>query len=242
MLACLLLAATPLLGPDQPGDDQAKEALAPLQGMWKLASFEAAGQAQDLPDDPPRWFIKGNKVLYGGSELAVLTVNNATTPRCLDLAFVSPKRVLEGIYTVEGNTLKVCVNRQAEGVKERPNGFATQDKPEWRLLVFEREKDAREGSTAGLAGFVGMVIKADPDRKEVLVDGTQEGSPAQKAGLKKGDVLVRVGGGEATDLQGVIKLVRQVKPGNDLTVRVRRDGKEQDFTVKVGVVPFMLLD
>jgi len=47
---------------------------------------------------------------------------------------------------------------------------------------------------------------------------------------------------DATDLQTTVRTIRQVKPGTELTLRIRRGEKEQDVKVKVGVLPFFLLD
>jgi hypothetical protein len=46
----------------------------------------------------------------------------------------------------------------------------------------------------------------------------------------------------AGGLQETIELVRQLKPGSEAVMRIRRAGKEQDITVKVGVAPFVFLD
>jgi uncharacterized protein (TIGR03067 family) len=242
LLAAALLPLAPLAL--RPADDSPKKEkeFAPLQGTWKLASMEIEGKEVDLlPAKPPRWVIRGNKVLYAGQELAVLTLDTSTTPHSIDLAFVSPKKVYEGVYEVGKDTLKVCVNRQTEGVKDRPLGFATKDKPDLRLLVFKREKDLKD-PTEGLAGYAGVAIRADSDPKQLVIAQVLAGSPAKKAGLKRDDVLVAVGGQEATELRAVIRLVQLAKPRSELTFRVRRDGKEQDITVKVGVMPFYLLD
>src|SRR5262245_57714273 len=82
-----------------------------VQGAWKLQSVENDGKPMEISDNQPRWIIKGNKVMYGGGELAVLKVVSTATPKSLDLNFAKPKRTFEGIYSVEGNTLKICVNR-----------------------------------------------------------------------------------------------------------------------------------
>src|SRR5260370_15532630 len=170
-MVCLL--AVPLLalavGPAAPADP--KNGLAPLQGTWKLASVEINGKAVDVPQNPPRWVIKGNKVRYAGQDLAALTVGATTSPKNIDLAFASPKRVLEGIFAVEKDKVKLCVNRQTDGVKERPQEFATEGKAEWRLLGFTRDKAAAGESTEGLAGCVVIPVAAGPDPKEVRLEG-----------------------------------------------------------------------
>src|SRR5262249_3763946 len=93
----------------------AKQGPAELQGKWKLQSLEIDGVADDLGGAQPRWVIKGNKVRYGGEELAQLTADATTTPKILDLSFVNPKRVYEAIYVVDQDTLKICLNKQTEG-------------------------------------------------------------------------------------------------------------------------------
>jgi uncharacterized protein (TIGR03067 family) len=241
LCACALLVV--LLSP-APGrtDEASTKALGALQGTWTVVSLETEGKATSFPENPPRWVIKDNKVLYAGKELAVLSIDANTKPRSIDLAFQKPKRVYEGIYSLEDDTLKICVNRETEGVKQRPVGFATEGKPELRLLVFKRDKEAKADPTEGIAGFVGLQIMALQDRKAVRIAGLIEDSPAKKAGVKVDDVLLKVSGQEATDIQTVVGMLRRSRPGSEVTLRVERGGKEQDISVKVGVMPFYLLD
>jgi S1-C subfamily serine protease len=109
------------------------------------------------------------------------------------------------------------------------------------LLVFKRDK-AGAGDKPEGPGFVGIAIRVSADRKAVVITGASKGSPAQKAGLKKGDVILKVGNEKAADLPSVVRLVRQARAGSDLVFRIRRAGKEQDITVKTGIVPFFLFD
>src|SRR5262249_7617429 len=119
--------------------------------------------------------------------------------------------------------------------------FATQDKPDRRLFVFEKAKPGEK--TDGEIGFVGLALSRDRETKQISVGMVLAGSPAQKAGLKKDDILVKIGADPATeDLRGTVDLVRRNPPGSQLTIRVRRDGKEQDIKVRVGVVPFYFLN
>jgi uncharacterized protein (TIGR03067 family) len=229
-----------------PKAEAVKKELAVLQGVWKLTALEIDGKTTDFPENPPRWFIKEDKVRYGGQELAALMIDAATTPRSIDLAFLSPKRSYEGIYSVTGDTLKICVNRQTEGVKERPVGFATKDNPEWRLLVFKRDQAGKADETEGLSGFVGIAIGIaigiEPNKKELVIAQVIDGGPAKKAGLKKDDILLRVGGRQAEGVLETVRMIRAERPGSESNLRIRRDGKERDVTVKVGVAPFSLLD
>jgi uncharacterized protein (TIGR03067 family) len=209
---------------------------AELQGAWKLVALEGNGQTLEMRTHP-RLVIVGDVVLYGGRPLARLTADPAAGPKLLDLRF-RPDRVYEGVYTVEKDTLKVCVNKRSSGVKDRPNGLSTEGQADWRLMVFERVP----ASEAGLpeAGFVGIQLRMDAERG-VTIDAAIDKSPAQAAGLKKDDVLVRIAGRDVTTLLGAVDAVRATKPGGKLELRVRRGADEQDLTVRVGLVPFEAL-
>src|SRR5262249_23209111 len=161
-------------------------------------------------------------------ELAKLTADPAATPPGIDLAFHNPKRVCEGIYSLDGDTLKLCVNRQTDGVKERPNVFSTEGKPEWRVLTLKRDKARKADDLDGLGGFVGLQLRKEDDGKKVAVAAIVENSPAKKADLKKDDVLLQVGGQDVTTLRGCVEMIRAVKPGSELTLRVKRGDKEHE--------------
>jgi uncharacterized protein (TIGR03067 family) len=212
-----------------------------LQSTWRLKSAEIDGKTIELIDSQARWAIQGNKVSYGGEELAVLTADPAATPKTIDLAFFNPKRTYEAIYAVEKDTLKICLNGRSDGVKERPLVFTTQGKEHWRLLTFEREEDADLDRKENLRGFVGVALRRDEDRNEILVNDVFDDSPAQRGGLRRDDVVLKIGDEEVAELAPAVQVVRRAKPGSQLTFRVRRDGQEKDIVVQVGFVPFGVL-
>ena len=109
----------------------------PARWLGTYGASKIDGKPSDLPEAHFWWVVKGVKVFYGGEELAKYSADAATTPKCIDLAFHKPDRVYEGIYVVEGETLKFCFNRLTAGVKERPSDFSTEGKPNRRLLIFK---------------------------------------------------------------------------------------------------------
>src|SRR4051812_48422925 len=131
-LACLLLAA-PLVAAGPPAD---------LQGGWRLVAVEAEAEAGSvpLPDPRPALVIKGDKLLHGGTEIARLTADPVADPKVLDLRFATPDRTYEGIYALDKDTLRVCLNGRSDGVKERPGSFSLDGHPAWRVLKLERVK------------------------------------------------------------------------------------------------------
>src|SRR5205814_9697523 len=113
----------------------------------------------------------------------------------------------------------ICVNARADGPKERPSDFTTKDNEARRLFVFQRQKPDAGDGTDEAPGFAGIQIAKDPDEKGVLVVGAIARSPAEKAGLKKDDLIVKGGGEAVTDLKQAADRVRQVRPGKDPLLR-----------------------
>jgi uncharacterized protein (TIGR03067 family) len=221
------------------GDSPPKKELAELQGVWKLVGREQGGKETDLTAQP-RWVIRGDKVFYGGEELAALTIDAGTTPRCIDLTFAAPNRTYEGIYSVEGGKLRICYNRETEGTKSRPTVLSTKDQADARMLVFQREDNKEKDNYDGIAGFVGLIIGENKDKGEVVVLDALPGGGAQMAGLQSGDSLVSIDNAKAESVPGVVQKLRQCKPGSEVAFTIKRSGSMKEIKVKVGIVPFQM--
>jgi serine protease Do len=70
-----------------------------------------------------------------------------------------------------------------------------------------------------------------------LVADVGENSPAAKAGLKAGDVIVAYAGKPVNDSADLPPLVGSTKPGASRALTVIRDGKEREITVTLGQLP-----
>ncbi len=70
-----------------------------------------------------------------------------------------------------------------------------------------------------------------------IVAGVLQGGPADKAGIRPGDILVTVNGEDITDTTKLLNVVAQIKPGTPTKVHVVRKGKEFDLTVVIGKRP-----
>jgi serine protease Do len=73
-----------------------------------------------------------------------------------------------------------------------------------------------------------------PDDQGVLVDEVVGESPAEKAGLKHGDVIVAFEGSPVREVKDLTKAVRKASPGDEVAITVLRDGKRQDLAVTLG--------
>ena len=61
--------------------------------------------------------------------------------------------------------------------------------------------------------------------------GVTDGGPAQKAGLKDGDLITEVGGKTAKDLTQYMTLMSAFKKGDKVPLSVVRDGQKMTITV-----------
>ena len=82
---------------------------------------------------------------------------------------------------------------------------------------------------------IGAEIKLE--NEEVMIASIFEGSPADKAGLKVGDIILKVDGKEIdkTNLTNVTKVVKGTT-GTNVILTIKRDKEEKDVTVTRGMV------
>ncbi len=71
----------------------------------------------------------------------------------------------------------------------------------------------------------------------VLIEGVLRGGPAERAGLKPGDILVAIEGKPVKDPNAMLNLVAALVPGKPASIRLRRDNKDVDVQVAVGKRP-----
>ena len=70
-----------------------------------------------------------------------------------------------------------------------------------------------------------------------LVADVSPGSPADKAGIKRGDVIVALNGKTVDTVSELTNSVGVVEPGTKENLKVVRDGVERDVSVKIGELP-----
>ncbi len=76
-----------------------------------------------------------------------------------------------------------------------------------------------------------------PDLKGALVEEVIPDSPAEKAGLRHGDVIRSVDGQEIEDSKELQSLIAHEKPGKQVHLKVLREGKLMDVTVALEKFP-----
>jgi len=78
------------------------------------------------------------------------------------------------------------------------------------------------------------LLKSAGVNEGVFVQDVTSSGPAEKAGIKPGDVIVGIGGKPIREGNELIDTVTETPVGSNLNVSVIRDGKRQAFNVTVG--------
>ena len=69
------------------------------------------------------------------------------------------------------------------------------------------------------------------------VAAVKSGSPADRAGLRAGDVVTTIGGKTVTSADEAVSAVNALKPGDHVAISFRRNGQSHDVTIKLADRP-----
>ena len=86
-------------------------------------------------------------------------------------------------------------------------------------------------------GWLGISVGEIVKGVGLLVASLDRNSPAAKAGIRPGDVLLAVNGERVETANGLIRAVATVAPGNNVRITLRRQGRDLDISVTVGRRP-----
>jgi membrane-associated protease RseP (regulator of RpoE activity) len=143
--------------------------------------------------------------------LITFKIVTATT---LTVLIASAGVIASGPWLAKG---KVVVDRQKTGPADGKRAAEPKDKET------PQDKKAK--------GYLGIKLRSDEDSGAVVVHEVIADSPAAKAGFQEEDVILKVGNVEAKNRDTVVKAVAGLKPGEKVTIRFKRDGKEMSYSV-----------
>jgi len=86
--------------------------------------------------------------------------------------------------------------------------------------------------TADIADSLGL-----KQARGALVAEPQEGSPAAKAGIKSGDVIVSLNGDAVPDARTLARRISSMPPGTAVKIGVFRNGREEALSMTLGELP-----
>jgi serine protease Do len=133
------------------------------------------------------------------------------------------------IFNMEGQVVGVSTAIVSPSGGSVGIGFATPSE-----LVMPIVAQLRGGGQIE-RGWLGVSVE-DSDNG-VTVAGVEHGSPAAKAGIRQGDMILAVNGMRIDSSRGLIRSVAAAVPGKDVSLSIRRQGHDIDVPVTVGRRP-----
>jgi serine protease Do len=204
--------------------------------------------------------------LSAGSWIGVVSMSPENSP-ALTQGIVSssaPDRLRLNVWVTRGASGSPVVNKEGQMVALL-RGIYTEDRPvlfEFREkevvgsgYVFDRAEAPSSGMAVGIPvdivksiadeiketgkvsrPWMGVSI-AENEKGQVKIDNLEPDSPADLAKLKEGDLLSAIDGKKITSGQMFVSEIRRRKPGQDVDLRVERDGKPVSAKVKLAEYP-----
>jgi serine protease Do len=106
---------------------------------------------------------------------------------------------------------------------------------EVRVQRGEQEVQLKALLVAAGSPYLGVRLEQlTGDAKGVRITTVEPNGPAQRAGLRAGDVILSLNGEEVVSTPDLARLVRSRSPGDEVTLKVERDGSAVDLKVVVG--------
>jgi membrane-associated protease RseP (regulator of RpoE activity) len=106
----------------------------------------------------------------------------------------------------------------------------------WSLVNREDKPEfvAAEGGRRTRPSYFGVRFDYNDTKNGLRVISVAADSPAQKAGLQDGDVVLELAGAKVTERSELATILRENKPGSKIAVKFTRDGEEQTIEVELG--------
>jgi len=93
------------------------------------------------------------------------------------------------------------------------------------------QKSDKGGSRDGLRAYLGTIPDYAAEVQGVKLSGARGGSPADKGGIKAGDIIVEFAGQKITNIYDYTYALDAVKIGVPVKVIVERDGKKVELSI-----------
>ncbi|MBS1755245.1 MAG: PDZ domain-containing protein [Ferruginibacter sp.] len=186
-----------------------------------LAAFTTTGFAQDGNAD------KGKKETQ---EIIIRKKGDKDTKVVVEIK--GDKITINGKPLSEFKDDEITVNKRNIIIRDGKGNTRFRMAPE-DFEGFSFWNDDSDKTTA----FLGVTTSAQDEEKNAggaKITDISEGSAAEKAGLKKGDVIVKINDKEVKNPASLSEVVTSFKPKDDITVYYERDGKTSSAKATLG--------
>lgn len=167
-----------------------------------------------------------DRVVSTSSDVKLIQTDAAINPGNSGGALVNTKGQLVGI-----NSSKI-VSEEYEGM-----GFAIPSNTVAEICkkIIEKENDPEPyvGITIS-EKYTSEVLKYYGYPTGAVVLSVAEGSPAENAGLAKGDIITEFAGTEITEYTVLEEMIEECTPGEQVNIKIYRSGRYYTTTIKVG--------
>jgi erythromycin esterase-like protein len=209
----------------------------PIGFVFNQGSFQAAPARPEQRPSLREWSVGPSKegsvdatFAKAGMPMFILDVRNAPDDPVREwLNTPHPTRIAGAVY-----------DDQAEAQYYAPVALA---KAYDAVIFIDRTTRARplalppyssmDPESVAAAGRRRLGVRLKMVDGRTVVDEPLKGSIAESAGVKAGDVLVRVGDHEIKAIAEVVSAVSKLNPGESFTVTVERDGRPVTLAAKV---------
>jgi predicted metalloprotease with PDZ domain len=100
----------------------------------------------------------------------------------------------------------------------------------------EKQPDPRD-EIRGM-GLLGVAFNYEPDQKGIYISEVHADGPADKGGIKEGDVLIKFNNKPVpTETDRFVWMIARTRPMSVVPVVLKRDGQELTVNVKMGLRP-----
>ncbi len=99
-------------------------------------------------------------------------------------------------------------------------------------LAFAKTREAQTMSTARFSVTLGIMPDYTYSGAGIRADGVSDGRPAQKAGLKAGDVITAIGDYKVNSMESYMQTLGKFKKGDRATVAYTRNGQSNVVAVE----------
>jgi hypothetical protein len=97
-------------------------------------------------------------------------------------------------------------------------------------LVFLKTRTI-ENKSAKWKVTMGVMPDYTFEGKGMRIDGVTDGKPASKAGLKKGDILIEMGGDSVENVETYMKALSKFNKGDSTEVKIKRESEMLNFKI-----------
>ncbi len=192
---------------------------------------------------PKKWMTAALFFLAGLSSMALMRERLEAK----DELYKELKPLMESLTLIQSSYVDEEKTKSKELIEGAIRGMITTLDPFSQYLDVQENTDMKQETTGS---FGGLGIEISIKAKQLTVVSPIEDTPADKAGVKSGDVILKING-ESTDGIQLMDAVHKLRgePGTKVTITVYREGftTPKDFTltravIKIRSVKFNMLE